>query len=274
MRSRVIVAILLVSIIVSMPLMGFNVPWSQLSGRNPTGTPFRVMTINMHYNKGDPKPLEDLIVATAPDIVAVQEWQGYERTTIRTTPGWHVHATPGQFLASRYPIKKTVELGRNSMGENASVAHYELDTPVGTVNVFNLHTATSRDGIHDTIHENPKGTAEIRANSALRREQSMFVAGKAAECKGPLLIVGDFNTPCESTIFADVWSGYTDAFTATGWGWGYTFRGAKTTVRIDHILSGKGWTCTACRVGPYVGSPHRPVIAEMVWTGDIFTESP
>jgi endonuclease/exonuclease/phosphatase (EEP) superfamily protein YafD len=152
------------------------------------------------------------------------------------------------------------------MGEHASAAHYELDTPLGLVHVFSLHTATDRRGITDTIHENRKGPAEVRANSARRREQSAFVAGKAAECHGPVVVVGDFNTPPESPIFPQVWGGYTDAFAAAGWGWGYTFLGARTAVRIDHVLAGKGWACTGCRVGSAVGSPHRPVIAELVWT--------
>ena len=41
----------------------------------------------------------------------------------------------------------------------------------------------------------------------------------------------------------------------------------KTTVRIDHVLAGKGWNCVRCWVGPNVGSPHRPVLADLVWTG-------
>jgi endonuclease/exonuclease/phosphatase (EEP) superfamily protein YafD len=82
------------------------------------------------------------------------------------------------------------------------------------------------------------------------------------------MIVGDFNTPPESTIFPHVWEDYRDAFSAAGWAYGYTFFGSGTMVRIDHILAGKGWSCSACRVGSHVGSPHRPVIADLVWTGD------
>jgi endonuclease/exonuclease/phosphatase (EEP) superfamily protein YafD len=273
-RSWSIVVVLMTGVVIGWPLMGFNIPWPRLTDHTPTGSSMRVMTLNMHYNKVDPKPLEDLIATVEPDIIAVQEWGGYERTSLRSAPDWHVHATPRLFLASRNPIKKTVELGKDSMGEHASVAHYELDTPVGLVHVFSLHTATTREGIHDTVHESRKGPTEIRANSARRREQFAYVEGKAAECRGPLLIVGDFNTPPESTIFADAWSGYSDAFTSAGWGWGYTFLGAKTTVRIDHILMRKGWGCTMCRVGPYVGSPHRPVIADLVWMEDNLSKGP
>ena len=268
MRSRSVIVVLLAGTVVAWPVMGFNVPWQRLTSGKPVGTPFRVITLNMHYINADPQALEDLITDGSPDIVAVQEWGGYERAAIRSTPGWHIHATQRLFLASRYPIKKTFELGGDSMGEHASLTHYELDTPVGTVHVFSIHAATNRHGIQDTKHDNHKGAAEVRANSARRYEQLAFVAGKAAECAGPVLIVGDFNTPSDSSIFPYVLSGYTDAFTAAGWGWGYTFLGSKTTVRIDHILMGRSWACSACRVGPFVGSPHRPVIADLVWIGE------
>ncbi len=268
MRSWSVIVVVVAGLVVGGPVMGFNVPWLRLAGGNPSGTRLRVMTLNMHDSNADAKVLENLTAATAPDIVAVQEWGGYERAALRFAPGWHVHATSRLFLASRYPIKKIVDLGGYSTSEHAAVAHYELDTPVGVVHVFNLHAASTREGIYDTIHENQKGPAEVRANSARRRAQSKFVASKAAECQGPVLIVGDFNTPSDSSIFPEVWNDYTDAFTAAGWGWGYTFLGAKTTVRIDHVLIGKGWACSACRVGPFVGSPHRPVIAELVWTGE------
>jgi len=259
--------LLVATLVVGWPVMGFNVPWQRLADPAPGGESFRVMTLNMHYSKADPGPLEALVAATRPDVVAVQEWPGSERSALRADPGWHVHSTPRLFLASRHPIQKAVELGDNSVGEKASSARYELETPAGTVHVFSLHTATDRRGLSDVIRERAGGQAEVIANSALRRRQCEYVAGEAAKCRGPVVVVGDFNTPPESPIFPQVWGGYRDAFRASGWGWGYTFIGAKTTVRIDHVLAGPGWGVTACRVGPPVGSPHRSVIADLVWTG-------
>lgn len=271
-RSKSLVIVLITALVVGWPLAGFNVPWTQLTSSDPKGTPFRVLTINMHFSKADPVQLEDLVERTLPDIVAIQEWNGYNRTTMRSDPDWHIHANARLFLASRFPIKDVIPLGGDSTGKHASVSRYELDTPVGVVHVFSLHTATNREGISDTIHENQKGPVEINQNSVLRREQSAFVRDKAMECEGPVLIMGDFNTPPESAIFTDEWSGYTNAFTAAGWGWGYTFIGAKTTVRIDHVLASKGWVCTESHVGPDVGSPHRPVIASLIWTGESSTK--
>jgi vancomycin resistance protein VanJ len=265
-RRRSLLILLVASMVVTGQVMGFNVPWQRLTESTPTGAPLSVVTLNMHYSKYDPDSLEAFIADTQPDVVAIQEWRGWEKSRLAKLPGWHVHGTPELFLASRHPIKSIVNLGKDSMSKTGAVARYEIDTPTGIVHVINLHLATIRDGISGTIHDNPYGPAEVRGNAVLRRTQCEYVARCAAECKGPVLIVGDFNTPPESPILREVLGEYTDAFDAAGWGWGYTFRAAKTMVRIDHILTGKGWRSLDCRIGPFVGSPHRPVIADLVWT--------
>jgi vancomycin resistance protein VanJ len=194
----------------------------------------------------------------------VQEWPGSERSTLRTAAGWHVHPGTQLFLASRHPILNATVLGDHSIGKHTSAIHYEMDTPFGSVHLISLHLATPRFGIADTIHD--KGTEELSANTARRREQSTFVAGKAKNLGGPVLIVGDFNTPPESVLMSEVWGRYTDAFAAGGWGWGFTFFGSRTMLRIDHILAGQGWQLRRCTVGPQVGTLHRPLIADLVWT--------
>ena len=41
---------------------------------------------------------------------------------------------------------------------------------------------------------------------------------------------------------------------------------STAAVRIDHILAGPGWRCGRCWVGPDVGSPHRPLLADLVYS--------
>jgi len=145
-----------------------------------------------------------------------------------------------------------------------SIARYELETPAGVVTLFSLHFASPREGLYDATHRPAAGTVELEDNSDVRRRQSENLVRLADEVKGPVLLVGDFNTPSESAIFRRVWDRYTDAFAQAGWGWGYTFLGAKTAVRIDHILTGPGWYCERCWVGENIGSPHRPVLADLI----------
>jgi endonuclease/exonuclease/phosphatase (EEP) superfamily protein YafD len=243
---------------------GFNVPWAKLTGPRPSGMPFRVVTLNMHYSKRHVPEVDGLIQSTWPDVVAIQEWVGARDSRLKTDPAWHFHATENLYLASRHPIRRVAELGNRSSDWLAPAAHYELDTPGGVVHLFSIHAASSRDGISDTLRDYRKGSEGVALNSAQRRDQLGFIASRTRNCSGPVIVLGDFNTPPESFLIADKWPDYTDAFDVAGWGFGYTFVGARTTVRIDHVLVNRGWGVADCWVGPRVGSPHRPVIADLV----------
>ena len=105
--------------------------------------------------------------------------------------------------------------------------------------------------------------AHLQANSALRTRQMNFIAAEAARHSGPLVLVGDFNTPTESTLFRRTWKAYKSAFDEVAWAWGYTFFNRWTRVRIDHILVGNDGGVLDCWVAPNVGSPHRPVFARL-----------
>jgi endonuclease/exonuclease/phosphatase (EEP) superfamily protein YafD len=247
------------------PVAGCCVPWGRLGPDPPAGPRLRVLSCNMHYAKVDPAPLDRLVEQARPDVVAVQEWRDSVRSGVLLGDGWHTHRTSGLFLASRHPIRRADRLGDHSAREHGSVMRYELETPAGTVTVFSLHLATPREGLAALAGFDGRGLDEVRANSELRWRQSEFVAAEAGRATGPVLLVGDFNTPPESAIFRRVWSGYADAFSDAGWGWGYTFRTRRAAVRIDHVLVGGGGWAAACRVGPDVGSPHRPVIADVAW---------
>jgi endonuclease/exonuclease/phosphatase (EEP) superfamily protein YafD len=267
-RKGLLVPLGLAAAVVAGPVTGLCVPWRPLLSPAPAGPRLRVLTCNLHGSQAvEPHRLEALVQGSGVDLVALQEWPEAEATTLGTGPGWHRHATVRLFLASRFPIRRVTDLGLDSHGPRGSVCRYDLETPAGVVHLFSLHLASPREGIAETLHENRKGPAAVRANSARRRQQSEFVARHTAGLAGPVLLAGDFNTPPESAIFREVWGDYTDAFTAAGWGWGYTFAGSKTWVRIDHVLAGQGWHCDRCRVGPYVGSPHRPVVADLIWSG-------
>jgi endonuclease/exonuclease/phosphatase family metal-dependent hydrolase len=269
LRSKWMIALLLAAgLLVVLPATGFNFPWRSIAASAPAGKSLRVMTLNMHYSHANPERLDALIAETEPDIIAIQEWPGCEHFRLKDKFHTHNEALGRLFLASRHPIARVTSLGGNSTSEQGSVSRYDIEAPMGPIHVFSLHLATTRRGVREVLHEGGKGPADMEVISVLRLQQSEFVAAQAAACKGPVVIVGDFNTPPESLIFRDVWSSYTDAFAVAGWGWGYTFYGGKTMVRIDHVLHTQGWTCTACRVAPSVGSPHRAVIADLVWTGD------
>jgi endonuclease/exonuclease/phosphatase (EEP) superfamily protein YafD len=134
--------------------------------------------------------------------------------------------------------------------------------------LFSVHLASPRDGLQEAARAAWRSASQVQADTELRWAQSENVARRAAAVSTPLLVVGDFNTPSESVLFRRIWDPYTDAFSAAGWGWGYTYWGHMARVRVDHILTGAGWRCERCWVGPDVGCSHRPVLADLIWPVD------
>jgi endonuclease/exonuclease/phosphatase (EEP) superfamily protein YafD len=267
LRRRSLGLLLLTLVLIAGPIMDYNVPWQRFRFDTPQGPRLRVLTCNMHYQASQPVSLEHLLAVTHPDVVAVQEWYETAPSAYFPKNEWHTHEAPDLFLACRGPIRRARRIGQDSMDERGSVMRYELETSAGIITFFSLHLASPRRGLYEVIHEPQRGAEELRAGSALRAEQFENLSLKVEDVSGPLILAGDFNTPPESVLFRDVWGRYTDAFSSAGWGWGYTFLGGRTTVRIDHILAGPGWRCQRCWVGANVGSPHRPVLADLVWMG-------
>ncbi|HEY7424519.1 MAG TPA: endonuclease/exonuclease/phosphatase family protein [Gemmataceae bacterium] len=267
LRRRSLGLLLLTLALIVGPIMGFCVPWQRFRFDTPHGPRLRVLTCNMHYQESQPVILEHLLATTQPDVVAVQEWREASPSAYFPKSEWHTHEASNLFLACRGPIRPATRIGDDSMDATGSVMRYELETSAGVITFFSLHLASPRKGLYEVIHEPRTGAADLREGSARRAEQFENLSLEVEDVSGPLILAGDFNTPPESVLFRDVWGRYTDAFSSAGWGWGYTFLGDRTTVRIDHILAGPGWRCQRCWVGPNIGSPHRPVLADLVWTG-------
>jgi vancomycin resistance protein VanJ len=263
-RRCSLAVVLLTLLLVLGPIMGLHIPWRAAMPAAPSGMPLRVLTCNIHYQKPQRAALERLLAESAPDVVAVQELPSEEPFDYFTGEQWHVHRARGLFLASRYPIGQAVRLGGASIKVPGMLMRYELKTSAGVVTLFSLHFASPRQGLYEATHYPATGIVELEDNSAVRRRQLENLVRLADEVSGPVLLMGDFNTPSESALFRGAWDRYTDAFTAAGWGWGHTFFGPKTAVRIDHILAGPGWYCRRCWVGPNIGSPHRPVLADLI----------
>jgi endonuclease/exonuclease/phosphatase family metal-dependent hydrolase len=264
-RRRSLGPPLLALLLLLVPVMGLCVPWRADGDR---GNSLRVLTCNMHYGRPAPEALDRLLAETQPDVVALQEWGGRpEAHAALSSPGWHFVRDANLFLASRHPVRDHGVVPRELLGGRGAAAWYDLETPRGLVRLYSVHLASPRRGLRGVQQEGASGAAGLREGSKLRHLQAGALARAAASGAGRArtLLVGDFNTAPESVIFREELGGYTDAFARAGWGWGWTFRSRWVGVRIDHILAEPGWLIQRCWVGPDVGSPHRPVLADLEW---------
>jgi vancomycin resistance protein VanJ len=245
------------------PVMGLCLPWRLLLAGDRSGPQVRVMTCNVHYNQLDTPALAAVLRETNPDIVALQYWSSRDEKVLFDPAVWHIRNEHEFGLATRYKIHAIEPLGHPPCA-----VRYDLEAPIGPLHFFNLHLNTPRDGLLAVQKKGWAGVPELEANIARRREESREITGWLAPQTGPVLIAGDFNTPTGSAIYREHWSSHTNAFSVAGFGWGLTqFTTHRTAVRIDHILAGPGWRVRRCWVGPFVGSEHRPVIADLEWVG-------
>jgi vancomycin resistance protein VanJ len=265
----------LATLVVLFPITRFCVPWRTAlptGGTDQFPLKLRVLTLNTDLRELHPKDLGKVIADLRPDLVVLQDWRSRYQAKV-FAEGWHLRREGELVLASRYPITGSrICVGPEFpefTGRPGTLAVFEVSTPQTAVNLLNVHLETPRDGLSALMHR-AWGPAKmnLRKNSQTRREQSRVVRRVAGSLPGPVIVAGDFNTPTTSAAYRDHWSGWQNAFSVAGWGWGHTHFTPKTGVRIDHVLvPDRGWRVDRCWVGPDVGSAHRPVIADLVWLG-------
>ena len=273
LRRRLLTPLLAATMLLLFPVMRLCLPWrTVLPAAGQPGPTLRILSCNIDRSSLDTTAFAKLVADIRPDIVAAQDWGSrHERPVFGRARGpghWYVHREDELFLASRHPIGAVrLNTDPSFAAANGSMAMFEVRTPAGNVHVVNLHLATARDALEAVAGRRSSAADLLRRNIDLRRRQSLAASALAKESVGPVVVMGDFNTPPDSNIQGEAWSGLTNAFSFAGTGFGNTHFTRRTSVRIDHILAGPGWRVRRCWVGPDVGSAHRPLIADLEWRG-------
>jgi endonuclease/exonuclease/phosphatase family metal-dependent hydrolase len=269
---------LVTGLFVLFPLMDFNVPWHRLTAPEPHGFKLRVLTCNLHRIELNVPPLDKYIAQVQPDIVAFQDYSNWDEMSSLSGPSWHTYQVGNQILlASRYPIVHVHDLnleGIPGSDDNefprrvGTAICFDLHTPAGLIHVISQHLVSPHKGLEQLAYETAHGIEMLKAGNIRRRKESALVTDWMSRQTGPFVVLGDFNMPAESPIYREFWSKYPDAFPTCGWGYGFTHINLLTELRIDHLLTTRGITCTAVHLGPPCGTPHRPLVADLVVTAD------
>jgi endonuclease/exonuclease/phosphatase (EEP) superfamily protein YafD len=237
--------------------------WSMFPRENEP-TALRVLSCNVHRRVLNAEALQAYIAMVEPDIVALQDWTSVHSETLFAGEQWHVRRLGELFVASRYPIASVtpIDLGLDASiapGEQGEAALFTVDAPGGSVSIINLHLASPHVGLLAVAKD---GGAALATNVRRRWLESNRVRACAAGVVGHLLVVGDFNTTPDSPIATEHWSGLQDSFAVCGSGLGYTYFNGHARLRIDRVLANEFVEPIRCRVGPFVGSPHRPLVVD------------
>ena len=252
-------------------LSGFRAPlWRPAPGNQS----FRIVSANLHNGEADGRVLNDFLQKTQPDVVALQEYDRRTKLPYIHQPGWHIAQFSHMVLASRWPV--TLVPGRLLDDGKATPNEYKLDTeiwaiavpydiemPGGPVRVISLHLASPHQALGLMRRERDLAVDLLKSNSARRALELKALRSEADDMGGKVILVGDFNTPSDSPIFRDAFSGYQDAFDSIGFGFGTSYAKHHTSLRIDHVLYGSDWKCRRCYTGNDVGSGHHALLADM-----------
>lgn len=275
LNGRALLALAATAALVLFPIMGLRVHPGR-SEADVEGVPghVRIVTLNAADSRRVAYDLPALLEIWQPDIVALQECGRNVAPVVWATRGWYRQiAGRGLCLLSRYPIERVELMDRSaledvraasSIGGAGYVVRYTLRLPGGVVRLTNLHLETPRKGFEAAMRGSLRG---LSGNTQLRRIESRLARRWAEGAGGPLLVVGDFNTPVESRIFQAHWGDFDDAFSVAGTGFGYTKYNGWIRARIDHVLAGDGWRVDRARVGRDAYSDHRPLIVDLTLVG-------
>ena len=263
-RPRLLVPVVLAALVILGPAMGYRLGWQRWI--TPGGKPdLRLVTFNIDSGE-NPRALSIFLGLEDyhPDVVVLQECSPESIAAEYWPAGWSVRFDQGICLATRYPVLEARTAERVLTGDQGGTGNamfYRLRTGSGSLDLGVLHLETPRKGL-EQLRYGAKISAMER--NVLVREIGSRRLSRWFHAQGDsLLIAGDFNMPVESTIYRSYWSECGNAFSRVGHGFGWTRVLPHFSIRIDHVLTCRGWRAVHAVVGPDLGSDHRPLIVDV-----------
>lgn len=250
-------------------------------GPDNSGRNIRVVTYNTDLREAVAFRIRDDLRRWDADVVLLQDCKTAVADSLRaiartTVTPLAVHVNGRYCLVSRWPLRGAVDLSQlvDPRSDPAGVRHrgssgmrYVVRTPDGDLPIYSVHLPSPRDAL-GTVRW-LKTTDRRRIASALRRsidarsQASAMVAGVARRESGRAIVAGDFNLPYRSRILRRDWHDFTNAFAASGTGFGYTMQAGVFPVRIDHILTTGRLIPRRSVVLQGFPSEHQPVVADV-----------
>jgi vancomycin resistance protein VanJ len=270
-RRDLLLPLALGALVVVGPIMGFRAGWRRLLPA-PAGTAIRVVTFNAGGGAVLAQVLPEFLSRWQAHVVALQECGDALAVAVRSSAGWHQYAGRDLCLLSRFPIREANVMDRSGLdrvkqseakeiGGAGYVVRFVLDGPRGPIRVGNLHLETPRKGLEGLMEGDLR---RLEMNTEIRDIESHLARQWVEQGAGPLLVLGDFNTPVESRIYRQHWGWLSNAFSVAGTGFGTTKYNGWIRIRIDHVLASDDWHVSRVTRGRETYSDHRPLVVDLV----------
>ncbi len=267
LRRRSLWPLLFATYVMVWPIMDLRLPWRRAMPDRNSGVRIRVLSCNTHGDAMDVDAMAALIARLNPDVVALEEFTGGNARRLFPDARWHFCNGGDQWIASRFEFADTPFPFPTSPQRVAFFAgRVQLITPGGPVDFYSIHLASPHSVFSAALRAKSGSRQMVARNVHQRLEEATQLADDADSKKEAVLMAGDFNLPTDSAIYRQNFSEFADAFSVAGFGFGWTYRVRWTVTRIDHVLSNASLRCVNCWVAPNVSSPHRPLVADYVWS--------
>ncbi|MEX0676441.1 MAG: endonuclease/exonuclease/phosphatase family protein [Pirellulales bacterium] len=226
--------------------------------RADAGPPLRAISFNVHYLNEDYAATIELIVTELPDFVLLlevtPEWAEALTFLKVDYPYEHVMAKAGSGGMAFYSRREITDLSVHELADvGQSTIVVGLAVPVDRLTLVCTHLVSPR-----TAHDFENRNRQLEEVGQLARARS-----------GAVMLLGDLNTTSWSPYFQDLLtnSGLRDSRRGFGvepsWPWLTT---PLLRIPIDHCLVSAAVSVLDRRIGPAVGSDHRPLLVDFAIT--------
>ena len=239
-------------VVAAAPLTAYLRPIAESSAAPPES--LKLVSLNVRYRTPDLARAAAYLEETKADVLVLQEVTRSQARELDAMLVSYPYRSVdvdwrGAAIYSRWPL---LEAKWTSLEERASRGAYaEIEWRGSRVALLGVH-----------LHW-PMSPREAR----IRNRQLTRVAAFAAGSSRPLIVAGDFNitpwSPRFRRALAD--SGLRDCALGQGVAPSWPSQAIWLGIRIDHCLVSPHWRVLDVRVGPHVGSDHRPVIVELAF---------
>lgn len=214
---------------------------------------FRLVALNVWFRNPDLTATARYIEQSQADAVVLLELTPPQADKlVPLLPSYpHYHIEPsrmGAAVFTRWPMLSAESLPLAPDG--AVAARLTLDWRGTPVTVL---------GVHLNWPLGPR-------NAEFRNQELAAVVRFSKAHHEPLLVAGDFNLTPWSEYFRSALdeSGLRDAARGFGLARSWPAQFAPVGIRIDHCLLSPHWRSVSTHIGPFLGSDHLPVVADVV----------
>lgn len=217
-----------------------------------TNSAWKLLVVNVHVGLVDATPLLQLIERESPDVIGIIELSPALDQALRV-------------LDERFPVHRSqprddpfgIGLWTRWPGSTIEI----LGTPPLGFPTLVLHGAQAEPTRLWLVHPFPP----ISAEAAGWRDQQLAHVASLIGHDPRVLVAGDFNATPWSAAYRS-FRGSTGLLDSSAgqlpWPTWFTgsAAGSVLALPIDHVLHGTGWRVLDRRIGPDIGSDHRPLI--------------